>query len=128
MSSDRGVMTVAMAGVVATVIVLGVAVAALGILYGARAQATNAADAAALAAAVATYPAAGSNDPGEAATVVAQANGAVLLGCVCPSDSGLDARTVQVETGIRVTVPIFGEVMIRSRARAEFDPMAWLGR
>ncbi len=121
-------MTVAMIGVVATVILLGVAVASLGLLYSARAQATTAADAAALAAAVATYPPAGSNDPGEAAAAVARTNGAALLGCICPTDPGLDARTVQVETGIEVTVPIFGDVMVRSRARAEFDPMRWLGR
>jgi hypothetical protein len=121
-------MTVVMTGVIVIVAVVTTAVAALGMLYAARAQATNAADAAALAAAVATYPSIGRESPVVVAEDAAGANGAVLVGCVCPTDPSLNERTVQVTTAIRVQVPIFGEVTVRSRARAEFDPMRWLGR
>ena len=127
MSSDNGTMTVVMTGVIVIVAVVGTTVAALGMLYAARAQATNAADAAALAAAVATYPSVGRDDPRSAAEHAAEANGAGLVGCECPVDSSLDARTVEVVTAIRVDVPIFGEVTVRAASRAEFDPMRWLG-
>lgn len=128
-TGDGGSMAVAMSGVVAIVAVLGVAVASIGVLYAGRAQAANAADAAALAAAVATYPAAtGGSDPVATARDVAQRNGAVLLACQCSRDPSLNRRTVEVATGLRVDVPVFGVVTIRSVSRAEFDPMIWLGR
>lgn len=125
---DGGSMAVAMSGVIAIVAVLGIAVASIGMLYAGRAQAATAADAAALAAAVATYPAAGSSDPVSAAADIARGNGAVLLGCRCPRDPSLNRRTVEVVTGVRLQVPLFGTVTIRSVSRAEFDPLIWLGR
>lgn len=119
----------AMAGVIAIVAFLAVAVTALGMLFAARTQATIAADAAALAAAVATYPPAGSAmDPGQAAGRVAMANGARLVECLCPRNAGLVARTVEVMTAVAVDVPVFGAITVRSVARAEFDPVMWLGR
>jgi len=121
-------MTVAMVGVVAVIAVLAVAVAALGTLYAARAQATNAADAAALAAAVSSYPPASSLPPLTAARQAAEANGAVVVACRCRRDPALHDRTVEVVATITVKVPIFGDVQVRSTARAEFDPLLWLGR
>ncbi len=118
----------AMAGGVAIVVLLGVAVTALGMLYAARAQATTAADAAALAAAVATYPPASGADPGAAAANAARANGARVLACACPRNGSLAARTVEVMTAVVVDVPVFGTLTVRSVSRAEFDPMRWLGR
>lgn len=118
----------AMVGMVALVAVLSVAVASVGMLYSARAQATTAADAAALAAAVATYPPAGASDPLETARAVAEANGAVVLGCRCALDPGLAARIVEVLAGVDVEVPVFGSVRVRAVSRAEFDPILWLGR
>lgn len=118
----------AMAGVVAIVAFLAVAVAALGMLFAARTQATNAADAAALAAAVATYPPASGIDPGLAAARAAQANGALVVECLCPRNGGLVARTVEVMTAVIVEVPVFGSLTVRSVSRAEFDPVRWLGR
>lgn len=118
----------AMAGVIAIVVLLGVAVTALGMLYAARAQATTAADAAALAAAVATYPPASGTDPGVAAGRVAQANGARIVECLCPRNGGLVPRTVEVMTAVVVDVPVFGTLTVRSVSRAEFDPIRWLGR
>ncbi len=37
------------------------------------------------------------------------------------------ARTVIVTTAIDVEVPIFGGVTVGAAARAEFDPVLWLG-
>lgn len=128
MSPERGAMTMAMAGVVAIVAFLAVAVAGLGMLFAARTQATNAADAAALAAAVATYPAASGVDPELAAVRAARANGARVVECLCPRNGGLVVRTVEVTTAVAVEVPVFGSLTVRSRARAEFDPLRWLGR
>lgn len=121
-------MAVASSGVTAIVALLGVAVAAIGMLYGARAQATNAADAAALAAAVATYPPASSTDPVTAARQAAMWNDAVLASCRCPRDTSLSARTVEVVATVEAEVPVFGRVTVSSASRAEFDPMRWLGR
>jgi peptidoglycan/LPS O-acetylase OafA/YrhL len=128
MRAEDGSMAVLMSGMVAAIAVLGVAVASVGVLYGARAQATTAADAAALAAAVATYPTTSRGEPAAAARSGAEANGAVVLACGCPVDSSLHPRVVEVVVGIRVSVLIFGEVTVRSASRAEFDPASWLGR
>jgi hypothetical protein len=127
MTRDDGTMAIALTALIAIVAVLATAVAALGVLYGARAQATNAADAAALAAAVATYPPAASASPAAAAQLVARANGAVLLGCLCDLDSSLSSRTVMVTTGVETEIPIFGRATVRVSSRAEFDPVRWLG-
>jgi Flp pilus assembly protein TadG len=128
MTGQDGAMAIAMSALVAIAAVLAVAVASLGILYGARAQATNAADAAALAAAVATYPQASPHTPLAAARSAAGANGASVLSCRCPRDGSLEARTVKVTAAIAVDVPIFGSVTVTVSSRAEFDPRLWLGR
>ena len=117
----------AMAGVVAIVVLLGVAVTAVGMLYGAKAQATTASDAAALAAAVATYPPASDGDPVAVAAELAAANGAKLMACACVRDTTLTARTVEVTTVVEVEVPLFGSVPVKGVSRAEFDPVRWLG-
>ena len=118
----------AMFAATALLAALLVATAALAMAVAARTQATNAADAAALAAAVSTYPAAASTAPGEAATRMATAHGGRLIACACGIDRSLRARTVEVVVAIDVTVPIFGELETRGTARAEFDPLRWLGR
>jgi secretion/DNA translocation related TadE-like protein len=128
MKGEEGTMTMAMSGAVAIVAFLAIAVVAIGTLYAARTQATNAADAAALAAAVGTYPPASGLDPLEAATTVARANGAEIVECLCPVNEGLVTRTVEVVASIEVEIPIFGPVTVRSAGRAEFDPLRWLGR
>jgi hypothetical protein len=128
MTNDNGSMAVAVSGVTAVVAVLGVAIAAIGMLYGARAQATNAADAAALASAVATYPPAAGTDPVTAAREVAQLNDAILVVCRCVPDTSLAARTVEVVAAVEVDVPVFGPVTVSGVSRAEFEPILWLGR
>ena len=128
MTGDRGGATVVMAGLMAVVIVSSVAVAGVGMLLAARAQAQNASDAGALAAAVATYLPAGGTDPVVSAGVVVSANGARLLGCRCPRDLSLAPRVVEVVAAVEVVVPVFGELVVRGTSRAEFDPRRWLGR
>lgn len=119
-----------MAGlVVAVVAVVGVATASLGLAFGAAEQARTAAEAGALAAAVATYPPAGGGRTpvAEAARYVA-ANGASLRRCQCRVDRTLQRRTVLVMAVVRVRLPLFGELGVPGAARAEFDPRSWLGR
>ncbi|MDH3190073.1 MAG: hypothetical protein OEM39_05450, partial [Acidimicrobiia bacterium] len=105
-----------------------IAVGSLATLYGARLHASTAADAAALAAAVGTYPPAGAGAPTTEARRYALANGAILVDCTCDIDSSMLARTVTVLVEMKVPVPIFGVIPIRAGARAEFDPVLWLGR
>lgn len=126
--SDRGSVVPAVAGITALLASVALATAGLGAVYAAREQAATGADAAALAAAVATFPPAGHRDaPDEAARSAAAANGAVLLDCRCPIDEGMGARVVTVTTAVRLKVPLFGELTVRARSRAEFDPGRWLG-
>ncbi|MCZ6506226.1 MAG: hypothetical protein O6834_09685 [Actinobacteria bacterium] len=128
MSSERGAMAVAMAGVIALLSVIVVATASLGVAYSARVQANIAADAGALAAAVATYPGTGRQNPAKEAQAVVARNGARLVSCVCPIDPALDIRAVLVITAMVVNVPVFGDLEIMGVSRAEFDPRLWLGR
>jgi len=121
-------MTVLMSAAVAIVAILGFAVTSIGALYAARAQAQTASDAAALAAAVATYPPTGTPNPTVVARDFASRNDAGLVSCRCPRDPTLSPRTVTVVTSVRADVPIFGVLMVRASSRAEFDPGAWFGR
>ena len=113
---------------VAILSLVAMAVASLGVLYAARVQAANAADAAALAAAPATYPALRVGSPTSRARVAAEANGAVVAKCECAVDPSIRARSVTVWASFVVTVPIFGTHEVTVAARAEFDPRLWLGR
>lgn len=115
----------AMAALLATVIV---GVVSVGVVLAARSQAVAGADATALAAAVATYPAASSGSPRQVALSVARANSVDLVSCSCRINSSLSARVVTVVVAVPVDAPILGRLSIRAGARAEFDPRAWLGR
>lgn len=126
-SGDRGSATVLAALLVAMSMAALVGLGSLAVLYGVRAEANNAADAAALAAAVATYPPAGAGDPRVEASRYAGVNGAVLVSCDCRVDSGLDVRTATVIVERKVTVPFFGTLGVRAGATGEFDPIVWLG-
>ena len=125
--ADRGSATVVAALLVAIVMVTLVGLGSLTVLYGVRAEANTAADAAALAAAVATYPPAGADDPRAEAARYAGANGAVVVSCECVIDSGLETRSATVIVEKKVTVPFFGTLGVRAGATGEFDPVAWLG-
>ncbi len=126
--SERGSVTVLMLAVTALLCVMLVALSSLGGLLAARTQAGTAADAAALAAAVATYPDLGRGSPYAAARRVAVENGAILVDCLCPVLASLERRVVTVTVRIEVEIPMFGQVAVRKVSRAEFDPVGWLGR
>jgi hypothetical protein len=112
-------------GLVATV---GVGTAGLGALFDAREKAATAAEAAALAAAVATYPPAADGPPDRLAGEMAVSNGARLISCWCDVDPSLDARVAAVTVVLTTDLPLFGEVDVGKTARAEFEPRLWLGR
>lgn len=117
-----------MVAVVALVAVVGIGVTSVGGLLAAREQAFSAAEAAALAAAVATFPPAASDNPVGLARKYAASNGARLVTCRCPVDGTMKVRTVTVVSSVSMDVPLFGELAVKGVARAEFDPGAWLGR
>jgi len=128
MKSDRGAMAVLMVGLCALIATVGVATAALGVLFDAREKAATAAEAAALAAAVATYPPTGSAAPRVVAAEFAFRNGTRLVSCWCPVDGSLRTRVAAVTVSLTADLPLFGEVLVGKMARAEFEPRAWLGR
>lgn len=117
---ERGTSTIVVMAAVGIVILVTWAVAGVGRVFAARAQASNAADAAALAAAPLTFfP----GDPVAEAIEFARRNGADLVSCLCERVATLDARTVVVEVVIEVDVPILGHVAVAAAAAAEFAPM-----
>jgi secretion/DNA translocation related TadE-like protein len=125
---DRGAATVLVVSLAAFIAFIGIATAALGVLFDAREKASTAADAAALAAAVATYPPTGAGHPKVVAAEYAALNGSRLVSCWCPVDGSLRSRVVAVTVALTTDLPVFGEVIVGKTARAEFDPRAWLGR
>lgn len=120
-------MTVLVIGWVAVIAMVGVAATSVGSLLTAREQAYTAAEAAALAAAVATYPPAGSGWAVAVAVEYAARNGSRLVNCRCQVDLSIRPRTVTVTTAREVEVPVFGLVTVHARASSEFDPVLWLG-
>jgi secretion/DNA translocation related TadE-like protein len=124
---EGGSATVIMLAVTGLLASATVGLASVGLAFSARVQATAAADAAALAAAVATYPGTGRGPPAAEADRLARANGAVLMACLCPIDSTFAVRTVTVRTSVPVMLPLFGRVSVSGAARAEFDPREWWG-
>lgn len=125
--TDRGSATIVMTAVAAILAVCLVATGSLGVIYAARSQAALAADAAALAAAVATYPTMARGSPVAEASRAAADNGATLTACACLVDPGLRPRTVTVRAVVTLRVPVFGRLAVAASSRAEFDPKAWLG-
>jgi hypothetical protein len=124
---EHGSATVLVATIVGLVLTAVIGLGSLTILYGARTEAGTAADAAALAAAVATYPPAGAGTPGAEAARYATANGAVVVSCTCTVDPSFAIRTVTVIVEKQVSVPFFGTLGVKAGATGEFDPLAWLG-
>ena len=107
----------------AVVLVLAIALAAVGQYLAARLQAAAAADAAALAAAPVTFaPYGAAGSPREEAARFAAENGARLVACTCPYDPGPDPRRVDVEVEREVRVLGIGTVTVRARSSAEFTP------
>lgn len=120
-------MTILVIGWVAVISMIGVAATSVGALITAREEAYTAAEAGALAAAVATYPPAGPGSPVALAAEYAARNGSRLVSCRCQVDLSMRPRTVTVTAVREVDVPIFGRIRVRAAARSEFDPGLWLG-
>lgn len=117
-NDDRGAISTALVGVICAVVILGVVLAGAGQLLAARFRAATAADAAALAAAPATF----SGDPYAEAVRFATANRAQLVSCECRRDRSSAPRIVDTLTEVTVDVVGLGIRRIRARGRAEFVP------
>lgn len=124
---ERGSATVVMLAVTGLLAATLTGATSVGLLLAGRETAASAAEAAALVAAVGTYPGTGRGSPVGEATRMAQANGARLESCSCPVDLSLRPRVVTVRTSVMVRVPLFGGLRVWGAARAEFDPLRWLG-
>ena len=111
-------------GVVGLVVVLVVALAAVGTAVAGYTTVANAADAAALAAAPVTFrPFGATGTPAQEAARYASLNGAQLVRCACPIDVSWDPRTVEVTVTRSVSVLGLGTVSVRATARATFEPI-----
>ncbi len=116
-----------MLATVGIALLLMVGIADAGIIFAGRYQAATAADAAALAAAPVTFrPFGASGDAVEEAARYARINGASIIACRCKTDPSWRARTVEVIVERTVGLIGGGEVTVRARSTAEFDPLALL--
>ena len=123
--SGSALVGIALAGLVVA-LALGVGLVGGGVA--AYAQASNAADAAALAAAPVTFsPFGAQHGPVAEAARFAAMNGATLIRCVCPIDESWNARTVEVVVARVISLPVLGSVRISATSRATFEPAALLG-
>ncbi|HSJ70197.1 MAG TPA: hypothetical protein VLA29_00940 [Acidimicrobiia bacterium] len=105
------------------VLMLAVGVAISGAGLAAYAAASNAADAAALAAAPVTFrPFGATGSPAREAAVFAARNGATLVSCVCRVDRSWAKRTVTVRVTRTLAVPGVGSFEISATSKATFDP------
>jgi secretion/DNA translocation related TadE-like protein len=118
---DRGAGTVIVIGLMAVALTAGLATVAAGQIVVARSRAITAADAAALAAAVHTFPPAGGG-PVAAARSLAARNGARLLSCRCSVDPTLQPRSVEVRVEVVAEVILVGAVRVAASSRAEYLP------
>lgn len=121
---DRGSSTILALTLVSVLILVAAGLAGVGRLLAAHVQATAAADAAALAAAPLTFL---GGDPAAEAAAYAARNGARLIRCRCEVDPSFDKRVAAVEVIDQVRLPFWGDVTVRGRAAAEFDPLQLLG-
>ena len=128
MRGDRGAAAPLMLATAGIVVLLMIGVADAGLLLSGRYRAAAAADAAALAAAPVTFRLFGASGTArQEATRYAAMNGASIVACRCETDPSWRARTVEVVVERKVRLIGGGEVTVRARSRAEFDPLALLG-
>jgi len=121
---ERGAVTVLGLAVGGAALVVALLIAAAGQVVASRARADLAADAAALAAAPATFRSfGGSGSPWREADRAATVNGARLVRCECPADSSYAARVVVVEVSVDVDILGLGVRRVSSTAAAEFSPL-----
>jgi len=100
---DRGSVSLLAAAVMLMVVLMALATSDVARALAAASRAQSAADAAALAAAQQIVEPSSGGSPADAAADYAEANGAVLVGCDCPSGGSAAVATVRVEiTGLLV--------------------------
>lgn len=117
--NEGGAISVLGAGLVSLAVFIGVVALGAGRLLAASAQVQTAADAAALAAAPATFL---GPDAVKVAALLAAENGARLVACDCGIDRTPVVRVVRVEVAAFVDAGLLGVHEVRASARAEFDP------
>ncbi|HEX9775534.1 MAG TPA: Rv3654c family TadE-like protein [Actinomycetota bacterium] len=121
-ATERGAISIVAATGSLVLCLTGLAAVDVGSMLHARASAQNAADAAALAAAVAQVEILRQDaDPLEEATLYAEANGARLVRCSCEPGS----PTAEVEVSVRPQLLLlrgWDGRLVRAVARAEVDP------
>ena len=121
--SERGAGSVLVVAVTALIIFVGLAALGAAQVVTARARATTAADAAALAAAPATFPPlAGGTSPIMEARRVAESNGARLISCLCFRVATFEPRRVEVTVVFPVDLPMLGRRWVEASSAAEFVP------
>lgn len=119
-SGERGAVAVLGIVVAGVLLMIGIAVLDVSAVISARTRSQTAADAAALAAAPATFSHA--SPPRVAAALMAEANGARLVWCRCRTDRRPMARTVTVKTAAVARLWLWEEVTVFAQSRAEFIP------
>lgn len=124
MRSEEGSISIIGAAVLVLVLALGIGLSVVAVVVNARAMASTAADAAALGAAPATFPALGLGSPETVAAEMAARNGAALVSCSCRSDSSWATRSVLVGVSVEMELPVIGVIEIGAVSRAEFEPVA----
>lgn len=117
---ERGAIAILAVVVVGMLLVMAVALLDVTEVVSARTRAQTAADAAALAAAPATFTMV--SPPREAARRLAGANGARLVWCRCRVDRRPLARTVSVRTEVVARLWFWEDVRVVAQSRAEFIP------
>ncbi len=122
---QSGAAGIVMLAIVGAAVVASALIVEVGGYVAARLHAAGAADAAALAAAPATFPQANRREtPSQAAGRIAAANGVRLQECRCPIDASWATRRVEVVVVRRVDLAIFGRRTVYAVGVAEFSPAA----
>lgn len=125
MTTQDGSVSVVVAVMVALAMVGAVLVSDLAKVALVRTSLVTAADAAALAAAPATFASFGKPaDPHQAAAELAAANGAELVACVCPVDRSWRSRRVVVTVSADLELVLLPDRSLTASAAAEFRPVA----
>ena len=120
--SERGSISLLVAGVVTALVVLSMGAADVARVLQAASTAQTAADAAALAAAQALAIDEEGPTPGDLASEYAVRNGAALEACEC--EPGTFVATVSVLVPVGDLFLVGGDRTVRARARAEVDLLA----
>lgn len=117
--SERGSVSLLVAGVVAALVVLSMGAADVARVLHAASKAQTAADASSLAAAQALAIVEEGPTPGDLASEYAARNGAALEACEC--ESGTFAATVSVRMPVGDLFLVGGDRTVLAKARAEVD-------